>query len=207
MPRSAAGSFDSTRQFYEANPDAYSEATRTRDLEGVLAGFVRGLTPGARVLDLGCGAGHDLASFKALLASPVGVDYAEPMARLAARSALVATAVANMRALPFANASFNAVWASASMHHVHRAALPAALGECRRVLGPGGTFFASIKGGSGEYVDGRGRYFALYEAATWTEALRSAGFRVDRLEQNDAPGNYDGLRRAIPWLHSFATAA
>jgi len=86
---------------------------------------------GARVLDLGCGAGH---SFHLL--SPretVGVDLSAEALAGQDRE----THVADMRSLPFDAGSFGAVLSVHSIEHVPDAR--PALREAARVLGPGGV--------------------------------------------------------------------
>jgi SAM-dependent methyltransferase len=201
----AAAPIDRTRQFYETNSEEYSETTRDRQRAAVLSNFVRGLQPGGRVLDLGCGAGHDLKSFVRHGVLAVGLDYAEAMARLAHRASGAPVVNADMRALPIATGSFDGVWASASLHHVGPEGLASALAECRRVLGTGGVFFASVKRGSGEFLDRSGRFFALHDSRSWSGAVTAAGFRTLRIEQSDGPDGPIGTTTA--WLNSFATAA
>ena len=84
-----------------------------------------------RVLDLGCGVGHSFA----LLAprETVGVDLDPDALAGQARE----TVVADMRALPFADASFASVLAVQSIEHVPDP--ERALAEVARVLAPGGV--------------------------------------------------------------------
>lgn len=85
----------------------------------------------ARVLDLGCGAGH---SFHLLAPrTTVGVDLSAEALAGQERE----THVADMRALPFDSGSFGAVLSVHSIEHVPDAR--PALAETARVLGPGGT--------------------------------------------------------------------
>lgn len=89
------------------------------------------LPAGGRVLDLGCGVGHSFS----LLAprETVGVD----VAREALEGQERETVVADMRALPFPDASFEAAVAIQSIEHVPEP--ERALAEARRVLAPGGV--------------------------------------------------------------------
>jgi SAM-dependent methyltransferase len=83
-----------------------------------------------RVLDLGCGTGH---SFDELAPrETVGVDVSEPALRGQQRE----THVADMRRLPFADGSFQAVISSHSIEHVPDP--DAVLAEVVRVLEPAG---------------------------------------------------------------------
>jgi SAM-dependent methyltransferase len=89
------------------------------------------LLPPGRVLDLGCGVGHSYA----LLAprETVGVDIAADA--LAGQDRR--TVVADMRDLPFDDASFASVLSVQSIEHVPDP--ERVLAEVRRVLEPGGT--------------------------------------------------------------------
>lgn len=90
-----------------------------------------GVAPDARVLDVGCGIGH---SFRELAPrTTVGVDL--DAGALAGQDR--ETHVADMRALPFADAAFDALVAIQSIEHVPDA--DRALAEFARVLRPGGT--------------------------------------------------------------------
>ena len=96
---------------------------------------------GRRVLEVGCGAGVDLARFARGGASVTGVDLAESAIALARanfeQQGLAGTfQVANGEALPFPDASFVLVYAHGVVQYT---AHPAKLvEECRRVLVPDG---------------------------------------------------------------------
>ncbi|HYU59188.1 MAG TPA: methyltransferase domain-containing protein [Solirubrobacterales bacterium] len=89
------------------------------------------LLPAGRTLDLGCGVGHSYA----LLAprTTVGVDIDADALSSQDRE----THVADMRALPFADASFDSVLAVQSLEHAPDP--DRVLAEARRVLAPGGV--------------------------------------------------------------------
>jgi SAM-dependent methyltransferase len=126
---------------------------------------------GRRVLELGCGAGVDLARFAKGGAIVTGVDLAPSAIALArtnfAQQGLVADLrVANGEALPFPEASFDFVFAHGVVQYT---ADPRRLvEECRRVLEPGG-----------------GALFQVYNRVSWLNAL-SKLMKVG-LEHEDAP--------------------
>jgi len=103
------------------------------------------VTPGMRLLDLGCGPGTITVGLAEAVApgSVVAIDI-EP-AQLTRTQALtikqdvtaVHLAATDLFALPFADASFDAAFAHAVLMHVGDR--PAALREVRRVLKPGGV--------------------------------------------------------------------
>ena len=95
---------------------------------------------GRRVLDYGCGHGMAAVVLARRGAYVAGFDLsgdyvAEAMRRAAANKVSVDFVQADGHALPFAHASFDAVWGNAVLHHLD---LPVAAAEIRRVLKPGG---------------------------------------------------------------------
>ena len=107
---------------------------------------IAALRPGESVLDVGCGTGV-LTRLAARAVGPAGtvwgIDPAPDMIRVATENAarLGSTAgfrLAAIEKLPFADASFDAAFASLMIHHLPPNAKRAGLREVRRVLKPGG---------------------------------------------------------------------
>ena len=95
--------------------------------------------PGARVLDLACGTGVAAAAAANLGARVIGADFSpEMLGQARRRHPALAFETADAEALPFADASFDAVIANFGIHHVERP--QRAIAEARRVLARGGTF-------------------------------------------------------------------
>lgn len=103
-----------------------------------------GVTSSDRVVDIGCGPGNSVRAAARRSAEVIGVDPATVMlgvARLVTRDRpgirwLQGTA----EALPLPADSATMVWSVATVHHW--ADVAAGLGEVRRILAPGGRFFA-----------------------------------------------------------------
>lgn len=97
------------------------------------------LAAGVRALELGCGTGVFLERVAASGARLRGLDLSQELlararARLAGR-ANVRLDCGNAEQMPYADASFDVVYGSSVLHHLH---LEAALAEALRVLRPGG---------------------------------------------------------------------
>jgi malonyl-CoA O-methyltransferase len=172
-----------------------SAAVQARVRERVL-GLAAEVAPGARdLLDVGAGTGRLVAS---LLASRPGlrasaVDLAPGMCR-AARAAVPAAAVAaaDAEALPFAAARFDLVLSTSAFQWLER--LEPALGECARVLRPGGRLVLALfaertlvelreawRAAAG--AAGGARLHRFFPVAEVGAALAAAGFREVRLAE------------------------
>jgi SAM-dependent methyltransferase len=101
------------------------------------------VTPGMRVLDVGCGRGEILRHCAQLGARAYGVDYAPVAVRMAQTSTdsnqeRAGVYLADARWLPFSAASFDRVLMFDLVEHLHPWELDRALAEARRVLRPDG---------------------------------------------------------------------
>jgi SAM-dependent methyltransferase len=106
-----------------------------------------------RLLDAGCGGGRNLPYFlahgfdvHAIDADPSAVDAVRRlMAAWSPPTAPDRVVLGALDALPWAADSFDAVICSAVLHFAaDEAAFSAMMGECWRVLAPGGLFFARL---------------------------------------------------------------
>lgn len=100
------------------------------------------------VVEIGTGPGLDAAAFLAAGFEVAGVDLSPAHVDLA-RAAGVDARVAAAQALPFADASFDALWSMSVLMHLPDADLDAALAEFARVLRPGGLAAFGTWGGDG----------------------------------------------------------
>ena len=121
-----------------------------------LDAFLDRLTPGATILELGCGGGRDAARMRepgfmvdATDAAPAMVQQANDRFHLGAR-------IMRFDELAAVDA-YDAVWAHACLIHVTRDDLPDALSTIGRALKRGGLHYASFKLGNAEQRDLLGR--------------------------------------------------
>lgn len=170
--------------------------------------------PGERILDLGCGDGRLTVRLAATGAQVTGADLSTEMVA-AARARGVEAQVANAEALPFAEASFDAVFSNAALHWVRNH--EAMLAEVYRVLRPGGRFVAEMGGhgniaavrvafiaalarhGVADREDGV-NYYPTPEA--YTRRLERHGFRVGRMALIPRPTPL-GEGGMPAWLRTF----
>ncbi|MGI9614427.1 MAG: class I SAM-dependent methyltransferase [Acidimicrobiales bacterium] len=104
-----------------------------------------GIGPGAKVLDIGCGAGHSSRLINRCGASVVGVDAAQGMVDHATRTFDgIDFQVGAMEDLAFGDNEFDIVFAANSVQYA--ADLGVALRELERVCKPGGALVAGLFG-------------------------------------------------------------
>ena len=141
---------------------------------------------GETVLDLGCGSGYAGRALRETkgAARSYGIDAAAEMAHNAASytdDERVAFAVGDFEHLPFDSNSIDHCF---SMEAFYYAENPhAVLGELRRVLKPGGTFYCAVNRWeehvhSHEWEELVGVPMLLWSEAQYREAFREAGFAV-----------------------------
>jgi len=105
------------------------------------------LTPGARLLEIGAGPGHDSTYFQDEGFAVVAADLSPAMVEIC-RSKGIEAHVMDFLHLDFPDGSFDAVFAMNCLLHVPNADLPTVLGAIRSVLRPGGLFFVGVYGGT-----------------------------------------------------------
>jgi SAM-dependent methyltransferase len=102
-----------------------------------------GAGPGVRLLDVGCGPGTITAAAAARGAQAVGIDLAAGMLELGReRHPGLDLREADAEALPFADATFDAVVGAFVLNHLPDA--DAAVAEAARVLAPGGRIAVAV---------------------------------------------------------------
>lgn len=192
-----------TRSTYGVIADQY--ATRWSGSPDWLVGDMDRLAallpPGARVADIGCGPGHHAEMLRERGLRVTGFDLSPQM--LAARG-VPGLVQADMRALPLASASHDAVWSAAAIVHVPRPDVSGALAEFGRVLRPGGHLVLIVAEGEGErweevpYQPDARRWYVYHRLEDLTGLLEAAGLTVRETARR--PGNRN-------WLHFYAQRA
>jgi SAM-dependent methyltransferase len=149
-----------------------------------LAELARRLPEGARVLELGCGAGAPDGQFLAERFELVGVDVSgEQIARARAHVPDGRFVQADFTTLAFEPESFEAVAAVYSLNHVPRELLAGLFARIYSWLVPDGFFLASLGSGNteawiGEWL-GTSMFFSSYEPDTNRPLLAEAGFELE----------------------------
>ena len=154
------------------------------------------LSPGAQVLDIGCGEGRHCHGVQLLSeAQAIGVDLHEPSLALARERAESIAGkgppaqflTGDASALPFGEAAFDAAICSEVLEHVPDMA--AVVREAARVLKPGAVFAVTVPrawtericwklaSGPGGYSDQPGGHIRIVDPAELRALVEAAGFR------------------------------
>jgi SAM-dependent methyltransferase len=169
--------------------------------------------PSARVLDLGCGAGHASFAVAPHAASVTAYDPTVQMLAVVEHEAAVrglsniATVQGMAEVLPFPDSHFDCVISRYSAHHWHD--VPAALREIRRVLKPDGlALLIDTAGGETPLLDTHLQAIEIlrdpshirdYSAREWLALFREAGFNATVRKEWPLPIGFSG------WIERMRT--
>lgn len=185
---------------YEQSAQAFWEGTKDHDVSQNVAALLRHIEnePPCFILDLGCGPGRDLATFRALGYEAVGLEGSASFVQMAKEHSGCEVLHQDFLQLSLPSEHFDGIFANASLFHVPSQELPRVLKECWQALKPGGVLFASNpRGPNIERWNGM-RYGCFVTLDTWREFMNGAGFV--ELEHFYRP---TGLPRdQQPWLAS-----
>jgi SAM-dependent methyltransferase len=194
---------DQTLEFYDEYAEGYARMTNALSMARELEEFAAMLPAGAKILDVGCGAGRDLLAFRTAGFDAVGIDLSAALAAIASAHSACEVIVGDFRDLPFTRQSFDGLWAAASLLHLERKDVAPTLSQLHNLLVADGAFFASVKAGDGEETTADGRRFTYFESDEWRTFLTDAGFREIRIEQ-DQPQPETGRHNG--WIRSWCRA-
>ena len=193
--------YDEIAELYAARIDSNDEA---RDWLTELTADFPDQT--ARILDVGCGPGHDAAELTRRGHDVLGLDLSTSMLRLA-RAAGVHVVQGDLRRLPLTGDAVDVVWSSASLLHVPREQTAATLAEWRRVVRAGGRLALSTSSGDDEGWEvvpyavtdptaevGRSRWFVHRTRDELVAALVSAGWQVEHVGERQSHRRWHLIR-------------
>jgi SAM-dependent methyltransferase len=160
---------DVLSEFYaERLAGALDRMPEERAVLGLFCDLVLGADIGASVGDIGCGTGRLEPFLAARGLSPRGIDLSPEMIRVARREQPgFDYEVADLRELPFADASLAGIVCWYSLMYLASSDRPAAFAELERVVKPGGYLVTAFKAGDsslrrGGRTTGLGVEFDIY---------------------------------------------
>lgn len=147
--------------------------------------------PGKRIIDIGCGPGHDSYMFAKLGFDVLGIDYSTAMIKAAEKLEKTehkpTFQVQDMRDLShFGDNSFDGAWICSSIFHISKEKVSDFLEELKRVLVPNGRVFISFKEGTEnealveeeKYGQKIVREFSYWTQDEFAKLVENLGFKV-----------------------------
>jgi trans-aconitate methyltransferase len=189
-----------TISHYQQSAESFREGTKDHDVSQNVDALLRNIDadPPHAILDLGCGPGRDLKSFRALGHRPVGLDGATAFVEMARAHSGCEVLQQDLLQMDLPSEAFAGVFANAVLFHVPSQELPRVLDELWATLRPGGVLFVSNpRGPDVERWQGL-RYGSYLSWATWRQYVVAA--RFEALEHYYRPGGRP--REQQLWLAS-----
>lgn len=192
--------------YYDQNAEAFFRDTVAADVSSLRSRFLAHVPPGSAVLDAGCGSGRDAAAFQAAGYRVTAFDGSAEMVRLAREHTGLPVQQMTFDEMTW-EATFDGIWASASLLHVPLQDLPGVVAHMARALRPEGALYISMKHGNGErHVNGR--TFTDITPEELARLIKAAGLEIAEVwETVDVrPGREDRWVNALV-RHASSTRA
>jgi SAM-dependent methyltransferase len=190
-----------TLDYYESHAQQFFAGTIDHDVSQNIDALIEaiGSAPPFTILDLGCGPGRDLKTFKALGHRAIGVDGAAHFVEMARSYSGCEVWQQDFVHLDLPPDMFDGIFANAVLFHVPSRALPKVLRDLYAALKPGGVLFSSNPRGHNEEGWNGPRYGSYYDFDTWQQYMVAANFSP--LHHYYRPPNLP--RDQQPWLASL----
>jgi len=137
---------DKTLEYYNKNAVSFAKETINADMHELYEFFLKYLTQGASILDLGCGSGRDAKYFLDKGYIVTAIDGSPELCRLATDYTGQPVICKLFNELEFSN-DFDGVWACASLLHLTMNDLIDVLQRIKRSLKNEGILYTSFKYG------------------------------------------------------------
>jgi len=184
--------------YYFHHYRAYHKETVAIDPAPFLGGFVRHLSPGDHVLDVGCGSGRDLLWMQHRGLVVTGFERSPGLAGLARQHAGCRVIEGDFTTYDFAPLAVDAILMTGALVHVPHDLLPRVLGNILGALHPASPrriVYLSLKEGEGVAKDARDRMFYFWQEAELVRVLSGGGLNVMEFKRSLSA---DGSGQ--PWL-------
>ncbi|WP_136809596.1 NUDIX domain-containing protein [Desulfosediminicola flagellatus] len=190
---------EQTLSYYESNAEEYVNETLELDISEIRDTFISQLPANAHILDLGCGSGRDSRAFLDRGFTVTAVDASPAIAAIA--STFLGQTVQVQKAQDIEDVNrYDAIWACASLLHIPKSKMGGVINKLITALTPNGLLYISVKHGTQERWDRRGRFFNDCSSEEITEILNCN----ENIENFTISTNSAMLRsRKQRWLNIF----
>ena len=184
-------------EYYTIHFAQYHEKTFHIDPAPFLSSFAENLTPGAHVLDIGCGSGRDLLWLAQKGFRPTGFEASPGLAAFARKNANCPVIEGDFESFDFSTLQVDAVLMSGALVHLPHTQMEPALKNILQALksAPDATVYLSLKEGKGDFTDDHNRTFYLWQDPDIRAICRRNGLRVIDFSRSSSV-----LRTGETWL-------
>lgn len=194
---------DQTLDFYTSEAKAFADYASAEKRSPLLMKLAERLPPGGHVLDFGCGSGWAANRFKSMGFQVTGTDGSAGLAAEAKARYGIDVIVGRFEEFSETRA-YDGIWASFSLLHDSREAMPGHLARLYDALRPGGRIYVGLKEGTGQSRDTLGRLYTYFTVPEMQGLMQTAGFTDFTAELEDTKG-FEGTPTKS--MHIFATRA
>ncbi|WP_121330621.1 class I SAM-dependent methyltransferase [Flavobacterium sp. 81] len=138
--------------------------------------------------------------------SVTGIDLSSEMIELAKKASVKSNfKIMDILTLDFQKASFDGIWASASLLHIPKNKITPVLQKLKEILIKDGILYISLKQGNGSelFTDirygGVDKYYVYYQLEEIENILKKIGFKILKIELKGKRTTYD----TNSWIHIF----
>lgn len=156
-------------------------------IEKDLRFFIDNIRKG-KILDAGCGAGHDSYFFEVNKFKVVGIDLAYQLLNLARRKVSHADfKKMDIRKPTFPNEHFDGIWLSASFLHIPKKQALTTLKRMFKILRKNGLLYVNVEKGGQEKILSKKEYgylprmVAFYYLEEFTKLITDSGFKIIKI--------------------------
>ena len=179
-----------TIDFYNLQSFEYSSWSSKHRKDDILIKFISMLPEKSKILDLGCGAGHDSLYFVSKEFSVTALDASQKILETIPKHPNIE--IINSDFISFKNKiKFSGIWSSFSLQHIKKKYLLSTVQFLEKYLLQQGIFYIGIHEGNKELRDSLGRYYCYYEEVEILDYLNKAGFKLINFSR-DKSKSYDG---------------
>ena len=190
-----------TLAYYDENAAGFASSTADVEFSEMQQRFEALLSPGARILDFGCGSGRDAKHFLDAGFDVTATDGSAELCKLAEQRIGRPVRHELFQELSDIEA-YDGIWACSSILHLPKAELADVFGKMLAALKPGGVIYTSFKHGTFEGMR-NGRYFTDFTEATFRAFI--AGIPGMRIKRVWITGDARPGRQDEQWLNLLLT--